>query len=41
MEQWRDIKEFEGIYQVSDLGNVRSLVYSATDISELGKYADP
>ena len=32
MEQWKDIKDFEGIYQV---------VYSATDISELGKYADP
>lgn len=25
MEQWRDIAGFEGIYQVSDLGNVRSV----------------
>lgn len=25
MEQWRDIKDFEGIYQVSNLGNVRGL----------------
>jgi|688.fasta_scaffold457368_2 hypothetical protein len=25
MEQWKDIKGFEGLYQVSNLGNVRSL----------------
>ena len=25
MEHWKDIKNFEGIYQVSNLGNVRSL----------------
>lgn len=25
MEEWRDIKGYEGLYQVSDLGNVRSL----------------
>lgn len=25
MEEWRDIADFEGIYQVSDLGNVRAL----------------
>jgi hypothetical protein len=25
MEKWKDIKGFEGIYQVSNLGNVRSL----------------
>lgn len=25
MEQWKDIKGFEGVYQVSDLGNVKSL----------------
>ena len=25
MEQWRDIKGFEGIYKVSNLGNVKSL----------------
>lgn len=25
MENWKDIKGFEGLYQVSDLGNVRSL----------------
>ena len=25
METWRDIEGYEGIYQVSDLGNVRSL----------------
>lgn len=27
MEQWRDIKGFEGIYQVSDLGRVKALNY--------------
>jgi len=25
MEEWRNIKEYEGLYQVSDLGNVKSL----------------
>src|ERR1044072_1408501 len=25
MERWRDVSGFEGIYQVSDLGKVRSL----------------
>jgi hypothetical protein len=25
MEQWKDIKGFEGLYEVSNLGNVRSL----------------
>ena len=25
MEEWRDIKNYEGIYQVSNLGNVKSL----------------
>ncbi len=25
VEEWRDIKGFEGLYQVSDLGNVRSI----------------
>jgi hypothetical protein len=25
MEEWRDIPGYEGLYQVSDLGNVRSL----------------
>lgn len=25
MEEWREIKGYEGLYQVSNLGNVRSL----------------
>jgi hypothetical protein len=25
MEKWKDIKGYEGIYQVSDLGNIKSL----------------
>ena len=24
-EEWRDVKGYEGIYQVSNLGNVKSL----------------
>lgn len=36
MEFWRDIRGFEGKYQVSDLGNVRSLNYRHTgEISEM------
>jgi len=27
MEQWKDIKDYEGLYQVSNLGNVKSLNY--------------
>ena len=27
IEVWKDIPEFEGIYQVSNLGNVKSLNY--------------
>ena len=29
MEQWRDVKDYEGIYQVSDHGNVKSLSRTA------------
>lgn len=28
MEEWRDIKGYEGLYQVSNLGNVKSLHYN-------------
>ena len=28
MEQWKDIEGYEGLYQVSNLGNVRSLKFS-------------
>lgn len=30
MEHWRDIKGFEGLYQVSNLGQVKSLNYNRT-----------
>lgn len=30
IEDWRDIKGYEGVYQVSNLGNVRSLNYRNT-----------
>lgn len=31
MEQWRDIRDFEGLYQVSNLGNIRSLPRKLSD----------
>lgn len=34
-EIWRDIKGYEGLYQVSNLGNVKSLCYNKTKISKL------
>ena len=30
MEEWRDIKGYEGLYQVSSLGNIKSLNYNHT-----------
>lgn len=30
MEEWKDIKGYEGLYQVSNLGNVKSLNYNHT-----------
>lgn len=34
-EIWKDIKGYEGKYQVSNLGNVKSLCYNNTKISKL------
>ena len=31
VEEWRDVKGYEGLYQVSDWGNVRSLDYNHTN----------
>lgn len=31
-EEWRDIKDFEGLYQVSNTGKIRSLSYNNTRI---------
>ena len=31
MEEWKDIIGYEGLYQVSNLGNVRSLNYNHTN----------
>jgi hypothetical protein len=36
-EIWKDIKEYEGKYQVSNLGNVRSLNYNKTNTVKLLK----
>lgn len=36
MEVWRDIPEHEGYYQVSDLGNVRSLARSVKRLTRWG-----
>lgn len=37
MEQWRDIQDYEGIYQVSNKGRVRSLKFGKTKILSLGR----
>lgn len=36
-EQWRDIAGYEGMYQVSDLGRVRSLKYGKVRVLRPGK----
>ena len=35
MEIWKDIKGFEGLYQISDLGNVKSLNYKRTKTEKI------
>ena len=35
MEEWKDIIGYEGRYQVSDLGNVKSLNYSRKGVAQL------
>ena len=35
MEEWRDVKGYEGKYQVSNLGNVKSLNYHRMGISKV------
>ena len=38
MEEWKDVKGYEGLYQVSNLGNVRSLNYKNTgEIKEMSQ----
>ena len=37
MEHWKDIKGFEGLYQVSDFGRVKSLNYNHTNESRILK----
>lgn len=39
MEIWKDIKEYKGLYQVSNLGNVKSLNYRKTGKEKILKSA--
>lgn len=36
-EVWKDIEGYEGLYQVSNLGRVRSLKFGKVKIFKLGK----
>ena len=38
METWKNIPNYEGIYQVSNLGNIKSLNYNNTKTEKLLKY---
>ena len=40
MEEWKDIEDFEGLYQVSNLGNVKSLPRRTTSGRILKIYTD-
>lgn len=37
MEEWRDVSGFEGLYEVSSLGNIRSLDYNHTGVTKILK----
>lgn len=39
-EEWKDIEGYEGLYQVSNLGNVKSLNYNRTGKPKLLKLAE-
>ena len=39
-EIWKDIPEYEGLYQVSNLGRVKSLIYGKERIMKLSKDKD-
>lgn len=36
-EKWKDVKEYEGIYQISNLGNVKNIKYNRLLKPTLGK----
>ena len=36
-ETWKDVRGYEGLYQVSDMGNVRSLNYNHTGLPKILK----
>lgn len=37
MEEWRDIKDYEGLYQVSNMGRIKSLNYRRTGREKIMK----
>lgn len=36
MEVWKDIKDYEGIYQASNFGNIKSLKFNKEKILKVG-----
>ena len=39
IEEWRDIVGYEGLYQVSNMGRVRSLNYNKTGVTKIMKHS--
>lgn len=40
MEEWKDIPDYQGLYQVSDLGNIRSLRFGKIKLLKLKNKLD-
>ena len=40
-EEWRDIKGYEGLYQVSNMGNIKSLNYKRSGKEQILKLLEP
>lgn len=41
MEVWKDIKNYEGLYQISNLGRIKSIFYSNNKILKPSIYKNP
>ncbi|MDR2004098.1 MAG: hypothetical protein LBQ74_13785 [Prevotella sp.] len=39
-EVWKDIKDYEGLYQISSLGRVKSLNYNKTSGGFIWRYME-